>query len=161
MTAPEPVPDGERLPGRLVTGASYAVVLVLAVQNAVLSSFLLPLRVGGTLVPVSLLLAGGVTAVLGVIGARVVRARWGAAVPGLLWVTLALLAGSRRAEGDLVIAGGEDSGLATLGLVFLAVGAIGSAAGYALSAAASPTVTSTTVGQQRRPSTTPEGPARR
>ena len=160
MTAPEPAPPVERVPGRLWTGAAYAVVLVLAVQNAVLSSFLLPLRVGGTLVPVSLLLAGGVTAVLGVVGARVVRARWGAAVPGLLWVVLALMAGSRRSEGDLVIAGGEDSGLATLGLVFLAVGAVGSAAGYALSGTR-PAVTSTTPEQPRPSSTSPEGPARR
>lgn len=136
MTAPEPgpAPDADRVPGRLATGASYAVVLVLAVQNALLSTFLLPLRVGGVLVPVSLLLAGVGTALLGVVGARVVRARWGAAVPGLLWLVLALVAGSRRTEGDLLIAGGEGTGLATLGLVFLAVGAIGSGAGYALSA---------------------------
>lgn len=160
MTVPEPAPPAERAPGRFLTGASYAVVLVLAVQNALLSSFLLPLRVAGTLVPVSLVLAGAGTAALGVAGARVVRARWGAVVPGLLWVTLALLAGSKRSEGDLVIAGGEGSGLATLGLVFLAVGAVGSAAGYALSATR-PVVTSSTSMQPRRSSTSPEGPARR
>lgn len=160
MTVPEPAPDPDRgtdgPPGRLATAASYALVLVLAVQNAVLSAFLLPLRVGGVLVPVSLLLAGGGTALIGVVGARVVRARWGAAVPGLLWVVLALIAGSRRAEGDLVVAGGEGSGLATLGLVFLAVGAIGSAAGYALSA---PRPVPAAAG--RRESASPRAAARR
>lgn len=160
MTATEPAPPVERVPGRVVTVASYALVVVLSVENAVLSAFLLPLRVGGTLVPVSLLLAGAGTAVLGVVGARVVRARWGAVVPGLLWVVLALLAGSRRSEGDLVLAGGEDSGLASLGLVFLAVGAVGAAAGYAMSAPRAP-VTSATPNALRRPSTSPEDPARR
>ncbi len=137
-------------------------VLVLVVQNAVWGAFLLPLRVSGVLVPVSLLLAGVGTAALGVIGARVLGSRLGSVAPGVLWVALALLAGSKRTEGDLIIAGGEGTGLATLGLLYLVAGAIGATTGYGLSPITRrPGGAGVTAPGDRAASTSPERPRRR
>ena len=116
--------------GRAATAAAYALVLVLAVENAVLGAFLVPLRVGGTLVPVALLLGGVGTALVGRAGGRVLGDRRGAVVPGALAVVLALLMGSRRTEGDLVLAGGDGTGLATVSLLFLCAVAVGAAVGW-------------------------------
>lgn len=164
MTPPTWVeaPAGRAAPGRAGTAAAYVLVLVLAVHNAVWGAFLLPLRVGGVLVPFSLLMAGVCTAVLGVAGARVLRSRAGSVAPGVLWVVLALIAGSKRSEGDLVIAGGEGTGLATLGLLYLVAGAIGAATGYGLSPVTRRHGGADGSAPGARPiSTSPEGPARR
>lgn len=109
---------------------AYVLVVVLTVLEAVWAAFLVPLRVGGVLVPVSLVLAGPVTALLGRWGGRLLG-RPGAAGVGAAWLLVALLAGSRRSEGDLVVPGGGGT-LGTLGLLFLVVGAIGAAAGLGL-----------------------------
>jgi hypothetical protein len=116
-----------------VTAAAYALVVVLAVENAVLGGFLVPLRLGGTLVPVALLLGGVGTALVGRAGGRTLGDRRGALLPGGVALVLALLLGSRRTEGDLVLAGGDGTGLATMSLLYLCAVAVGAAAGYALS----------------------------
>jgi hypothetical protein len=162
VSAPEEPPAGRVSPGLLQQAsraASYALVLFLAVANAIWSVFLLPLRVSGTLVPVSLLLAGLGTAALGVAGARVLGSRAGAVAPGVVWVGLAVLAASKRPEGDLLIAGGEGSGLATLGLVFLLVGTVGAGAGYGLSRPGRPARPGVDAPERpaRAASTSPEG----
>jgi hypothetical protein len=136
VTTEEPAPVPRT--GRAWTLPAYALVLVLTLLLAAWSAFLVPLRVAGTLVPVSLLLAGVGTALLGRTGGRVLRDRRGAVPPGLLFLVLALTLGSRRAEGDLVIAGGEGSGLATVGLLYLLAGAIGATTGYLLAPAPVP-----------------------
>lgn len=141
--------------GRAATAAAYALVLVLAVENAVVGGFLVPLRVSGTLVPVALLLGGVVTALIGRAGGRVLRDRRGAIPPGAVALVLALLLGSRRTEGDLVLAGGDGTGLATVSLLYLCAVAVGAAAGYALSPVrpASPRP----LAAPRSSSTSPEG----
>ena len=138
MTPEEPAPDQGT--GRAWTLPAYALVLVWTVLLAVWSAFLVPLRVGGTLVPVSLLLASVGSALLGRAGGRVLRDRRGAIPPGALFLVLALTLGSRRAEGDLVIAGGDGTGLATVGLLYLLAGAVGATAGYLLAPAPAPRV---------------------
>lgn len=122
-------------PGRAGTAAAYVLVLVLAVEVAVVSAFLVPLRVGGTLVPVALPLAGVGTALVARAGGRLVGDRRGAVAPGAVAVVLGLLLGSRRAEGDLVLAGGDGTGLATVSLLYLLAVALGAGAGYARSPA--------------------------
>lgn len=103
---------------RVAQVASYALVVVLAVEAAVWESFLVGARPLGTTLPVAALLAAVGNVGLGVSGARVLRRRAGAAVPGLIWLVIALELGSKRTEGDLVV---PDSGR---GVAFLVVGAL-------------------------------------
>lgn len=119
--APPTLPDAP--PGPVEVGAAYALVLVLSVLVALWGAFLVPLRVGGTLVPVCWLLALGSTAVLGAWGGRLLG-KAGAVVPVLLWLAVAFTLGTRRAEGDLVVPG------STTGIVFLLAGAVGGAVAY-------------------------------
>lgn len=109
--------------GRGGTAAAYALVLLLSVLLALWGAFLVPLRVGGTLVPVSWVVALVGNVVLGSIGGRLLG-KLGAVVPVLLWLAVAFTLGSRRAEGDLVVPG------STPGLVFLLAGAVGGAVAY-------------------------------
>jgi hypothetical protein len=105
--------------------AAYALVLLLTFLLAVWGSFLVPFRVGGTLVPVSLLLAVLGNVAVGRAGGRL-GGTTGALVPGLLWLAVALTLASRRAEGDVVVPGSP------IGLLFLLTGAIGSAVAYGM-----------------------------
>ena len=104
----------------LLRTASYVLVLVLSVLLAVWGAFLVLLRVRGVPVPVGLLLALA-PVVLCRAGGRLLESRAGAAGPALVWVATALLLGSRRPEGDLVVTGG------LLGLTFLTLGTLSSA----------------------------------
>lgn len=111
--------------GPAFRAAAYALVLLLTVLLAVWGSFLVPFRLGGTLVPVSWVLAVVGNALLGRAGGRL-AGRTGALVPGLVWLVVAFTFGSQRAEGDLIVPG------STVGLVFLLVGALASAVAYGL-----------------------------
>ncbi|MDP9496828.1 MAG: DUF6113 family protein [Actinomycetota bacterium] len=108
-------------PDRSARAISYALLLVLTLLSAVWGAFLVPLRVGGTPVPLGLLLALAPVP-LCLAGGRLLQRRAGAAVPGGLWVATALALGSQRREGDLVVTGGA------LGIAFLTVGALAAAA---------------------------------
>lgn len=110
-------------PGPGLTYASYALVLLLALLLAVWGAFLVPLRIGTVPVPVSWVIAVVGNGLLGWAGGRLLG-RLGAAGPGVVWLTVALTAGSQRAEGDLVVPG------TVVGLVFLVSGAIASAVAY-------------------------------
>ena len=112
-------------PGRALTAASYALVLVLTVLVALWGAFLVPLRVGSVPLPLSWVVAVVGNGALGWAGGRLLG-RPGAAGPGLLWLAIALTLGSRRAEGDLVVPGSVP------GLVYLLLGAVASAAAYSL-----------------------------
>ncbi|RBY95974.1 hypothetical protein DQ237_12660 [Blastococcus sp. TF02-8] len=115
---------------RAWAAAGWAVVaVVLAGWLAVVEVFWLPLRVGGVLVPVSVLaaVAGNVLLVHGarrVSGSRVV-----AALPAAVWLVVAVAAMSRRPEGDVVITqNGVNLAFLGLGMV-AAVFAVGSVLG--------------------------------
>jgi hypothetical protein len=117
-------PEGP--PGVVFVAASYAVVLLLTTLLAVWAAFLVPFRLGGVTVPVSWVVAVVGNVAVGLAGGRLLG-RVGAAVPGLLWLAVAVLLATRRAEGDLVIA-------ATLvGTGLLPLGALASAAAFFLS----------------------------
>ena len=117
----EPAPPAP--PARNGTAAAYGLVLVLTVLLALWGAFLIPFRVGGTLVPVSWAVAVVGNLALGVAGGRL-AGQAGALVPGLVWVALALTFGSGRAEGDRVIPG------TVTGVVFLLAGTLASAVAY-------------------------------
>src|SRR3954466_9126666 len=82
-----------------------AVAVAVAVWLALIEVFWLPLRVGGVLVPVSVLAA--VVGNLLVVGAahRWSGSRLVAVLPALAWATVALGAARPRPEGDLLIVG--------------------------------------------------------
>ena len=115
--------DQPQLSGPRATALSYALVLVLALLLAVWGAFLVPLRWGTVLLPVAVLVAVVGNFLLGRAGGRLLG-RPGALGPGLIWLGIALTAGSRRAEGDLIVPG-------TLpGLAFLLLGAVSAAVAY-------------------------------
>ena len=105
------------------TVASYVLVLVLSLLLAVWGAFLVPLRYGTVVLPVSWAIALTGNLCLGWAGARLLG-RSGAIGPGLIWLATALTLGSRRSEGDLIVPG------TWTGLVFLMVGAVASAVAF-------------------------------
>jgi len=109
---------------RAERGWAYALVLLLTVLLALWGSFLVPLRLGGRLVPVSLVIAVVGNLLVGRAGGRIAGST-GAVVPGVLWVAVTLVLSSRRAEGDVVVPG------TAVGLAFLLAGALASAVAYA------------------------------
>ena len=81
----------------------YAVVLVVALELAIGESFLVAARPLGLALPVSAVLAVVGNVAIGLIGARVLGRPAGAAIPGVLWLAVALVLGTKRSEGDLVV----------------------------------------------------------
>ena len=104
---------------------AYALLVLVTVLLALWGAFLVPFRVGGTLVPVSWVVAVVGNLAVGRAGARLAGSS-GAVLPGALWLLIVLVLSSRRSEGDLVVPG------TTVGLVFLLAGAVASAVAYAL-----------------------------
>jgi hypothetical protein len=115
--------DAARPWTRAERGWAYALVAVLTVLLALWGAFLVPLRVGGTLVPVSLVIAVVGNLLVGRAASRVAGST-GALGTGVLWIAVTLALASRRAEGDVVVPG------STVGLAFLLVGALASAGAY-------------------------------
>ena len=103
---------------------AYGLLVLLTVLLALWGAFLVPFRVGATLVPVSWAVAVVGNLVLGRAGARLAGSA-GAVLPGALWLLLAVVLSSKRAEGDLVVPG------TLVGLGFLVSGAVASAGAYA------------------------------
>ncbi|MGY1618816.1 hypothetical protein ACI797_18910 [Geodermatophilus sp. SYSU D00691] len=92
---------------------------------ALVEVFWLPLRVGGVLVPVSLLAAVVGNLLLVAAAHRLSGSRVVAVLPALVWGTVALAAAQRRPEGDLVLTGG--GALGVLNLLFLLAGVVAAA----------------------------------
>ena len=107
----------------LERGWAYALVLVLTVLLALWGAFLVPFRVGGTLVPVSVVIAVVGNVLVGRAAARLAGST-GALLTGVLWTGVALVLASRRAEGDVVVPG------SAVGMVFLLAGVLASAVAY-------------------------------
>ena len=112
-------------PGRVDRTAGLFLVLLLTVLLALWGAFLVPFRIGATLVPVSWVIALVGNAVLGRAAGSLVG-KPGIALAGGVWLAIGFLLGSRRSEGDLVVPG------STEGLVFLLLGAVGSAVAYGM-----------------------------
>ena len=103
---------------------AYALLVLLSVLLALWGAFLVPFRVGATLVPVSWAVAFVGNLALGRAGARL-GGPGGAAVPGALWLLLAVVLSAKRTEGDLVVPG------TLAGLGYLLAGAVAGVAAYA------------------------------
>ena len=102
-------------------GWGLAAVLV-ALWLALVEVFWLPLRVGGLLVPLSVVAAVTANLLLPAAARRLSGSRLIGVLPAVVWLVVAIGAMSRRAEGDLVITGGGVSG--TINLAFLLLGVL-------------------------------------
>ena len=110
------------------------IALLVAAWLALAEVFWLPLRVGGVLVPVSVVVAvvGNLllpTAALRLSGSRLVAVL--AVVP---WLVVAVAAMVRRPEGDLVMSGSEALGAVNLTFLMLGVLAAAFSVGFAATA---------------------------
>ena len=116
--------------------AGWAVAaVVVAAWLALVEVFWLPWRVGGVPVPVSLVAAVVGNVLLVDAARRLSGSRLVAVLPALVWLAIALAAGSRRPEGDLLITGGDAvTQLVNLGFLLLGVVAAAFAVGRALGA---------------------------
>ncbi|MCF6745167.1 hypothetical protein E9529_12955 [Blastococcus sp. KM273128] len=117
--------------GPVTVGLGVAAVLV-AGWLAVVEVLWLPLRVGGVLVPVSVVaaVAGNlllVSAALRLSGSKVV-----AALPAVTWLAVAVAAMVQRPEGDLLLVSGGPLGLVSTAFLLLGVLAAALALGLAL-----------------------------
>lgn len=83
--------------------SAFLLVLLLALELAVWESFLVAARPFGSTLPLAAALAVVGNLAVGVGGARVLRRPLGAAAPGLVWLVVAVVLGTKTAEGDVVV----------------------------------------------------------
>ena len=95
--------------------------VVVATWLALVEVFWLPLRVGGVLVPVSVVVAVVGNLLLPAGALRWSGSRLVAVLPALAWLAIALGAMVRRPEGDLVMTGGGATGVVNLAFLMLGV----------------------------------------
>ena len=136
-------------PRRAERVALGLLTLVIAVWMALVEVFWLPLRVGGVLVPVSVVAAVVANLLLPALALRLSGSRLIASLTGIVWLVVVVAGMIRRPEGDLIITGGGATGVVNLAFLLLGVLAAAFAVGRAL-------------GGPRRPPVSPDdAPARR
>jgi len=145
------VRDGRRV-WRILGWA--VVFLIVAAWLSLVEIFWLPLRVGGVLLPLSVLAA--VVGNLLLVGQahRFSGSRAVAVIPALTWLVVAVGGMMRRPEGDLVLTGGGAAGVVNLLFLLLGVTAAAVAVGRAL---AGPDRRRVSPGAARRPTPGPGG----
>jgi hypothetical protein len=109
----------------LLRVAGLVVAVLAAAVSALIEVFMVPLRVGGVLIGLSLVLAvvGNVTLVW--FTYRVTGWPWAVALPALAWFAVFLPASDRTTEGDLLLTGDNWVGITTIlcGSIAFAIGA--------------------------------------
>jgi hypothetical protein len=103
------------------------VAVLVAGWLALVEVFWLPLRIGGVLVPLSVLAAVVGNLLLVAAAHRLSGSRVVAVLPALVWLVVAVAAMNQRPEGDLVMTGGGATG--TINLAFLLLGVTAAAFG--------------------------------
>jgi hypothetical protein len=112
-------------------GAGVLVVVV-AVWLAVVEVFWLPLRVGGVLVPVSVVAAVAANLLMPRLALRLAGSRLVAGLTGVAWLVVVVAGMIRRPEGDLIITGGGATGVVNLAFLLCGVLAAAFAVGRAV-----------------------------
>ena len=112
--------------------------VVVAVWLATAEVFWLPLRMGGVLLPVSVVVAVVGNLLLPRLALRLSASRVVAALTGVAWLVVVVAAMIRRPEGDLLITGGGATGVVNLAFLMLGVLAAAFAVGRALGGPAAP-----------------------
>ena len=121
---------------RALTLAAWSVLgVAVAGWLAVVEVMWLPLRVGGLLVPVSVVAAVVGNLLLVDLLLRWSRSRFVAVLPGVTWGVVAVAAMSRRPEGDLVLTGNGAAGVVNLAFLLFGVLAAAVAIGRVLGTA--------------------------
>ena len=120
--------------------AAGLLVLVIAFWMALVEVFWLPLRVGGVLLPVSVVVAVVANLLLPRLALRLSGSRLFAALTGVVWLVVVVAAMIRRPEGDLIITGGGATGVVNLAFLLLGVLAAAFAVGRALGGPRRPAV---------------------
>ena len=115
--------------GRVAGGA---LVLVLAVWMALVEVFWLPLRIGGLLIPVSVVAAVIANLLFPRCALRLSGSRLVAGLTGVAWLVVVVAGMIRRPEGDLLIVGGGSTGVVNLAFLLCGVLAAAFAVGRAL-----------------------------
>lgn len=101
----EPRPPGRAL-DLVIKVAGVLIAVLAAILSGVLEIFLSPLRAGGVLLGVSILIAAAGNYAIGWFAHATVGKRSAVALPWAIWTLLMLFAaGTRTAEGDYLIAG--------------------------------------------------------
>jgi hypothetical protein len=118
--------------------------VVVATWLALVEVFWLPLRVGGVLVPVSVVVAVVGNLLLPAAALRWSGSRLVAVLPALAWLVVAVGAMVRRPEGDLVMTGGGATGVVNLAFLMLGVLAAAFSVGRVLGGPRRPPVTPVT-----------------
>ena len=95
--------------------------VVVATWLALVEVFWLPLRVGGVLVPLSVVVAVVGNLLLPSAALRWSGSRLVAVLPAVAWLVVAVGAMVRRPEGDLVMTGGGATGVVNLAFLMLGV----------------------------------------
>jgi hypothetical protein len=108
------------------------VAVLVAGWLALVEVFWLPLRIGGVLVPLSILAAVVGNLMLTAAAHRVSGSRVVAVLPAVVWLVVAIAAMIRRPEGDLVLTGGGATGIVNLLFLLLGVTAAAFGVGRAL-----------------------------
>jgi hypothetical protein len=124
------------VPRPLLLTAWSVLGVALAAWLAVVEVLWLPLRIGGLLVPVSVVAAVVGNVVLVDLVLRCTTSRAVALLPAFTWVAVAAAASMRRPEGDLLIIG--SGALGAVGLAFLLLGGLAAAVAMARVLAARP-----------------------
>ena len=118
---------------RGAAAAGWGVLAVLiAAWLALVEIFWLPMRIGGVLVPVSLLVAVVGNLLLVDQAHRLSGSRAVAVLPAATWLVVAIGGMVRRPEGDLLLTGGGDTGVVNLLFLLVGVTAAAVAVGRAL-----------------------------
>jgi hypothetical protein len=112
-------------------GAGVLVVVV-AVWLALVEIFWLPLRIGGVLVPVSVVAAVAANLLMPRVALRLAGSRLVAGLTGVAWLVVVVAGMIRRPEGDLIIIGGGTTGVVNLAFLLCGVLAAAFAVGRAL-----------------------------
>ena len=103
-----------------------AAAVVVAAWLALVEVFWLPWRVGGVPVPISIVAAVAGNLLLVGAARRLSGSRLVAVLPAVVWLVVVVAAATRRAEGDLLLPGG-DAVTQTVNLGFLLVGVVAAA----------------------------------
>ena len=109
-----------------------ALAVLVSAWLALVGIYWLPMRVGGVLVPVSVLAAVAGNLLLVGQAHRLSGSRAVAVLPALAWLVVAVGGMVRRPEGDLILTGGGATGVVNLLFLLLGVTAAAVAVGRAL-----------------------------
>jgi hypothetical protein len=112
--------------------AGAVVVLAFALWLAVVEVFWLPLRIGGVLVPVSVVAAVAANLLMPQLALRLAGSRLVAGLTGVAWLVVVVAGMIRRPEGDLLITGGGATGVVNLAFLLCGVLAAAFAVGRAV-----------------------------